>query len=508
MVGGGMLKKDHRDNQGELSRFKPGVHVQAGPKSPGRAVRASIVAGKPGNAGRAKGRRKVDTRMDKSRQDQPEPVSRPKRGRTRPDGDVRSRWPWTKACVWTPRMLTALEQRDQTSKWHSLIDKVYRLDTLREAADQVVRNRGAAGVDHVSVGAFRRGMDEHLSKLHEQLKDGSYRVQANRRVYIPKPGKNERRPLGIPTVRDRVVQTALRSVIEPIFERDFAEHSYGFRPGRSAKDALRRVNGLLRQGYTFIVDADLRSYFDTIPHGKLMALIGRKISDRRVLGLIEEMLRQEVFDGLERHRPEAGSPQGAVISPLLSNIYLDGLDHMMAGLGYEMVRYADDLVILCRSQREADAALAELSRWVEEAELRLHPEKTRVVRLEEGFEFLGYLFIGQRRYVRRKSQMKLQQTLREKTSRMDGRSFQAIIADVNGVLRSWYAYFKHVHWTNLAKVDQGVRRRLRTILRWRSGRKGIAKGEDHHRWKNAWFDGQGLFSLRAAHARECQSSRR
>lgn len=256
---------------------------------------------------------------------------------------VRANWAWTKPWVWTDRMLTALENGVKGGVWFSLIDKVYREETLNSAAHRVTgRKNKAAGVDHVTPEMFEQRMAENVRQLHEELKGGTYQPRPVRRTLIPKPGSREKRPLGIPTIRDRVVQTALRDVIEPIFERDFAEHSYGFRPGRGCKDALRRVDGLLKNGYVYVVDVDLKSYFDTIPHDRLLDRIGEKISDGRVLALIELFLKQGVMDGMREWTPEEGSPQGAVISPLLSNIYLDPLDHLMADAGFEMVRYADD----------------------------------------------------------------------------------------------------------------------------------------------------------------------
>ena len=268
-------------------------------------------------------------------------------------------------------------------QWYSLMDKVHPERTLDAAFSRVAANEGAAGVDHVTVAMFETDLDEKPEATQRHLRNGTYRPQAIRRHYIPKPGSQERRPLGIPTVRDRVVQTALRKVLEPIFERDFAEHSYGFRPGRGCKDALRRVDELLKTGYTHIVDADLKSYFDTIPHDRLMALVGQKVADGRVLSLIEAFLKQGVLDGLHEWTPEMGSPQGAVISPLLSNIYLDPLDHLMAQEGFEMVRYADDFVILCRSPEEAARALAVVQEWTASAGLTLHPTKTRIVDARE-----------------------------------------------------------------------------------------------------------------------------
>ena len=246
-------------------------------------------------------------------------------------------------------------------------------------------------MDHVTVAHYARDLDANLKRLSAELRTGSYRPQAIRRHYIPKPGSREKRPLGIPTVRDRVVQTALRMALEPIFERDFARHSYGFRPGRGCKHALRRVDELLKSGYVHVVDADLKSYVDTIPKDRLLARIGQKVSDGRILALIEAFLEQGVLDGLEEWTPEQGTPQGAVCSPLLSNIYLDPLDHLMEARGFAMVRYADDFVVLCRSPQEAAAALAAVQEWTAAAGLLLHPTKPRLVNAQDtGFDFLGY----------------------------------------------------------------------------------------------------------------------
>ena len=220
-------------------------------------------------------------------------------------------WSWTEPTVWTARMLAALEQGVKGGKWYSLIDKVQSETTLRAAFAEVAANQGAAGVDHVSVEHFAKDRDANLRRLSEELRQGTYRPQQIRRHYIPKPGSTEMRPLGIPTVRDRVVQTALRMVMEPIFERDFAAHSYGFRPNRGCKDALRRMQELLKSGHVFIVDADLKSYFDTIPKDRLMALICQKVEDSRVLALIESFLEQGVLDGDREWTPERGTPQGA-----------------------------------------------------------------------------------------------------------------------------------------------------------------------------------------------------
>jgi len=443
--------------------------------------------------------------MTKSTEEQPAAVS----AKTRRAREILRLIVQVEPKVWTERMLTALVQGVKGGKWFSLIDKVHPERTLEAAFSQVAVNQGAAGVDHVTIAMFETRLDEELRRLSEQLRNGTYRPQAIRRHYIPKPGTQEKRPLGIPTVRDRVVQTAVRMVIEPIFEHEFAEHSYGFRPHRGCKDALRRVDELLKAGYTHIVDADLKSYFDTIPHDGLMSLVGQKVSDSRVLKLIEAFLKQGVLDGLREWTPEMGSPQGAVISPLLSNIYLNPLDHLMAQQGFEMVRYADDFVIMCRSPEEAARALAVVQAWTASDGLTLHPNKTRIIDArEDAFEFLGYRFVGGKRFPRAKSLTKLKDTIRAKTKRTSGKCLRAIIQSLNPTLRGWFGYFKHSYKTTFSALDGWIRMRLRSILRKRSGRRGRGRGSDHHRWRNAFFADHGLYSLKAAHELACQSSSR
>lgn len=422
------------------------------------------------------------------------------------DGETRRRWSWVEPTVWTERMLTALEVGVKGGKWYSLIDKVHPEATLRAAFREVSANQGAAGCDHVSIARFADDLDGELRCLSEELRTGRYRPQPIRRQWIPKPGSQEKRPLGIPTVRDRVVQTALRIVLEPIFEKDFAVHSYGFRPERGCKDALRRVDELLKAGWVHVVDADLKSYFDTIPHDRLLTAVRRKVTDGRVLGLLASFLKQRIMDDAGSWTPEEGTPQGAVVSPLLSNIYLDPLDHLMAEQGFAMVRYADDFVVLCREPADASAALTVVQQWTAQAGLTLHPTKTRIVDARiDGFDFLGYRFEGGQRRPRNKSLMKLKAAIRTKTKRTAGHSLSVIIADVSRTLRGWFEYFKHSHRTTFPPLDGWTRRRLRNILRKQHGRSGVARGGDNLRWPNAFFAKHELFSLRDAHAHACQS---
>lgn len=430
--------------------------------------------------------------------------------RTKQAGEIRDRWSWVEPMVWTERMLTALEVGVKGGKWFSLIDKVSSERSLRSSFQHVKRNRGSAGVDRVTIRMFEAHLEANLQRLIESLQDGTYRPQAIRRAWIKKQGSKEKRPLGIPTVRDRVVQGSLRQVLEPIFERDFAAQSYGFRPQRGAKDALRRVAELLKQGYSYVVDADLRSYYDTIPHQPLLERVGGKVSDSKVLDLLEAFLGQEILESAKHWTPERGTPQGAVISPLLSNIYLDPLDHRMAQLGYEMVRYADDFVILCRSAQEAQAALREVTQWVTAAGLQLHPDKTRIVDTGQpgGFDFLGYHFDLGRRWPSAKSEQSFKDKIRHLTKRRNGHSLQRIVAVLTPIQRGWFGYFKHCNWMTFEALDGWIRMRLRSILRHRQGRKGRALGKDHHRWRNAFFAELGLFSFAAAYAQIRQSSSR
>jgi RNA-directed DNA polymerase len=420
-------------------------------------------------------------------------------------------WGWVERHVWTERMLEALVKGVKGGVWFSLIDKIQRPKTLNAAWTAVKRNGGGAGSDHQSIEDFEKDLENEIARLSEALSKGTYQPRPIRRAYIDKLGSKEKRPLGIPCVRDRVVQGALRMVIEPIFENAFTNHSYGFRPRRGCKDALREVDRLLHAGYTYVVDADIKAYFDNIPHDPLMADIGRYIADGRVLELIGSFLKQDILEDLVLWTPEKGSPQGAVVSPLLANLYLHPVDVAVADAGFEMIRYADDLVILCRTEDEARQALDLLGKLTAERGLTLHPDKTRLIDLSlpgEGFDFLGYHFERGTRWPRAKSMKKLKDAIRSKTRRSHGDSLAGIIENVNRTLRGWFEYFKHSHKPTFAMIDKWVRRRLRSILRKRRGLHGISRGFDHFRWTNAFFRVHGLFSLVEAHRALIQSSSR
>lgn len=415
---------------------------------------------------------------------------------------------WIDRAIWTERMLAALDNGVKGNKWFSLIDKVYRPQTLAAAWEQVKANQGAAGIDGQSIKRFAAQAERYLNELAEDLKEGRYQAAPVRRVEIPKAG-GKTRPLGIPTVKDRIVQTAVKRVIEPIFEKQFLPMSYGFRPGRGCKDALREVDEWLRKGYTHVVDADFKSYFDSIPHARLQKRIEERISDGRLLELLAGWLRQDIVHGMEKWTPTGGTPQGAVISPLLANIYLHPLDVEMTRQGYVMVRYADDFVILCATAEAAEKALEAIKAWVETNGLNLHPDKTHIgdCRVEgQGFEFLGYRFEAGRREVRKKSLMTLKDKVRELTKRTRGASLGRIIADLNPMLRGWYGYFKHAQGRVFQTLDALIRRRLRALLRKQEKRPGFGRCHaDHRRWPNAFFAAVGLFTMVEARQNASQS---
>jgi RNA-directed DNA polymerase len=422
--------------------------------------------------------------------------------------ETRGRWLWVERTVWSERMLQTLVTGVKGGKWFSLIDKVWKRENLGASAKRVIANGGSAGVDGKTIRRVKANLDWELEQLHVQLSNGTYEPLAVRRCWIPKVGSNEMRPLGIPAIRDRIVQGAVRNVIEPIFENTYAEHSYGFRPGRSCKDALRRVNRLLAQGNTWVVDVDFKGYFDTIPHDKLLARVAELISDGKLLELIGKYLTAGVMDGIKGwEATEQGTPQGGVISPLLANLYLNPLDHLMAAGGFQMTRYADDLVVQCRTEEEAKAAMEKIRPWAEENGLIIHPTKTRIVDAtpKGGFDFLGYHFERGMKWPRKKSMDKFRDSIREKTRRTEGQSLKVVIEHINPLLQGWFEYFKHSHRNAFRYLEGWVRGRLRAILRHQRGQKGRSRGYDKMVWPNAYFDKLGFYSVVKAHRLAVQS---
>jgi RNA-directed DNA polymerase len=420
---------------------------------------------------------------------------------------------WVERSVWTERMLGRLAASQEQTVWYSLWDKIWNPANLDQAILRVTMNKGGAGVDGYRTEQLAKDWTRQRDGLAVELQKGTYQPKPVRRAWIPKLGSHELRPLGIPAVRDRVVQTALRAVMEPIFEREFAEQSYGFRPKRGAMDALGRVEALLMSGYTWIVDADLKAYFDTIPQERLLELVRTRIADGKVLELLEKYLKAGVMDSMKGWQPtKHGTPQGAVISPLLANLYLNPLDHLMAKSGREMVRYADDFVVCARTEKEANEALAQIAAWVKEAGLTLHPAKTRIVNAAQrgGFDFLGYHFEqygqdGGKKWPRQKSQFKLRESLRAKLGRSRPGSVPMIASEVNRTLRGWYNYFKWSQPTAMQRVDEWTRERIRHILRKRHKRYGMVHARERNEYGIAWFAEQGLISLISLQAQWLQS---
>jgi RNA-directed DNA polymerase len=418
--------------------------------------------------------------------------------------EVAPRWGWTEAAVWTERMLATLERGIQGGKWYSLHDKVWKMENLQRAVEKVAAGKSPKKADGRKCRRYAEQSAQRLPLLQRSIRSGQYQPKPAQRVWIPKLGSKELRPLGIPPVENRVVEMALRNVLEPIFEHTFAEHSYGFRPGRGAKDALRRVVQLLRTGKSWIVDADFKGYFDSIPQDKMERALAERVSDGRVLEMIHRLLKQGVMESGKGWSPtENGTPQGAVISPLLANIYLNPLDHLIAGQGWEMVRYADDFIILCQSQEQAERAMEAVRQWTEQAGLVLHPTKTRIVDANQpgGFDFLGYHFERGMRWPRPKSLDKFKEAIRQKTQRTRSGAMNQIVEQTNRTLRGWMAYFKHSIGNTFPPLDKWVRGRLRTIQRKRHKGNGRARGRDHQRWPNAYFAELGLISLALTRAK-------
>ena len=426
-------------------------------------------------------------------------VPKAKQGR-----EVPPQWEWTEAAVWTERMLATLEGGIKGGKWYSLDDKVWKMENLQRAVEKVAAGKSPKKTDGRKCRSYAEQSAQRLPQLQRRLQEGSYEPKPAQRIWIPKLGSKELRPLGVPPVENRVVAMALRNVLEPIFEHTFAEDSYGFRPGRGAKDALRRVDELLKTGKSWVVDADRKGYFDSIPQDKLLAAVGEQVADGAVLELIQRFLKQGVLESGKGWSPtDQGTPQGGVLSPLLANIYLNPLDQVMAGKGWEMIRYADDFILLCKSQEQAQQALQAVRQWVEPAGLILHPTKTRRVDASQagGFDFPGYHFERGRKWPREKSLAKFKEAIRQKTKRTRPGSMTQIIEESNRTLRGWINYFQHSIANIFPDLDGWVRGRLRTILRKRHKGKGRARGKDHQKWPNAYFAELGLISLALTRAK-------
>jgi RNA-directed DNA polymerase len=397
-------------------------------------------------------------------------------------------------------MLVALEEGVKGGMWYSVHDKAISVRALAAAFQKVKANGGSAGVDGWTVRRFDQDRERQIQRLHEELTAGVYRPRPVKRVYIPKPGSKEKRPLGIPAVRDRVVQTAVRFMLEPIFEKEFSDRSYGFRPGRSCRQALRRVWLALNGGNGHVVDADFKSFFDTIPHEVIMRGLGSRIADGRMLDLLKIFLKQGILDGMDSWTPEEGTPQGSALSPLLANIALHGLDLKADEEGLELVRYADDFVVLCRTKEEGDRALETVKAWAASVGLTLHPDKTRIVDYGsgEGFDFLGYHLRKGSAYPGKKSEKKMRAKVRSLTGRTRSGSISDIAAELNPVIRGWFNYFRDSRKSALRAMDGYIRRRLRSIEARRLGLWCHVTLAAHIRWPIDHFTELGLFSAEQA----------
>jgi len=360
-------------------------------------------------------------------------------------------------------------------KYHSLRDKVFSLKNLYAAFQHVKRNKGKAGLDRVSIKQFESDLENNIQNIHKELKTAIYNPSPVLRVYIPK-GRHDKRPLGIPIVKDRVVQQAFRQIIEPIFEKDFSDNSFGFRPKRSCHDAIRRLEQYKQEGYRSILDADIKAFYDTIPHKLIMDSLCEKIADGWVLNSIENMLKAGVMEDGIVHKTNQGTPQGGVISPLLANLVGDIIDKELEKAGYKFVRYADDFVVMTKTQEELPAALTYVKEIIEgKLGMKLSEDKTKLTNFKRGFRFLGFDFKGKNKGISMKSLDKLKDTVRDITRRTQGVNLIAVIEKLNPVIRGHVNYFRLGNvQTVYRKLDCWVRMRLRCFKfsrKWKTDNK-------------------------------------
>jgi RNA-directed DNA polymerase len=375
------------------------------------------------------------------------------------------------------RSLRVVENSKKKRKWYSLMDKLWNYQNLEPAFYDVKKNRGSHGVDKVTIKEYEIELEHNLRVLQESLRLKTYRAKPVRRVFIPK-ADGTKRPLGIPTVEDRILQAATKRILEPIFEQKFLDCSFGFRPNRSAHMAIDKIRQDLMDGYNFVIDADIKTYFDSIPHDKLIDLIKEEVVDSSVLALIMQFLKSGILENVSFYESDTGSPQGGVISPLLANIYLHPLDEMMMERGHRITRYADDFVICCKSRKGAERVLRTVVKLLEEKlGLKVHPDKTKIVdNYEEPFVFLGYVFKkGYFHSPSDKAVKKFKKSIKDVTRRNLTVNLEEFVKNrINPIVRGWGRYFGvGFSKTLFQKLDSWIRRRLRMIqLRsWRKIRK-------------------------------------